>query len=212
VISPEQFETILAAVRDQEFKDLLTVSWETGCRPQESLRVEARHVDRDNARWVFPASEAKGGRLPRVVYLTPEALAVTERLMVEHPAGPLFGNTDGLPWTADAANCRFRRVAIKTGVHACLYAQRHTWMNRLLMSGVDALTVAVLAGHSDPSTLAKYYRSARRMLVWTVFARESFHKSRLHKSLICHPCTHPTPDTHRTAVSADCEPSANYAV
>jgi len=99
VISPEQFETILAAVRDQEFKDLLTVSWETGCRPQESLRVEARHVDRDNARWVFPASEAKGGRLPRVVYLTPEALAVTERLMVEHPAGPLFGNTDGLPWT-----------------------------------------------------------------------------------------------------------------
>ncbi len=30
-------------------------------------------------------------------------------------------------------------------------------MNRLLTQGVDALTVAFLAGHSDPSTLAKVY-------------------------------------------------------
>jgi hypothetical protein len=30
-------------------------------------------------------------------------------------------------------------------------------MNRLLKRGVDALTVAFLAGHSDPSTLAKFY-------------------------------------------------------
>ena len=30
-------------------------------------------------------------------------------------------------------------------------------MNRLLKKGVDSLTVAFLAGHSDPSTLAKVY-------------------------------------------------------
>ncbi len=38
-----------------------------------------------------------------------------------------------------------------------LYALRHTWVNRMLLSGVDAFTVAVLAGHSDPSMLAKHY-------------------------------------------------------
>jgi hypothetical protein len=31
-------------------------------------------------------------------------------------------------------------------------------MNRLLTSGVDALTVAILAGHCDVSTLAKTYQ------------------------------------------------------
>ena len=40
----------------------------------------------------------------------------------------------------------------------CLYHLRHTWTNRLLRKGVDSLTVAVLAGHQNPSTLAKTYQ------------------------------------------------------
>lgn len=59
VITPERFDQILRLVRKQPFRDLLTITWETGCRPQESLVVEARHVDLANARWVFPADEAK---------------------------------------------------------------------------------------------------------------------------------------------------------
>ena len=78
--------------------------------------------------------------------------------MMKHPKGPIFRNTDGAAWTPDAANCRFQRIAKKTGVKCCLYVVRHTWLNRLLMSGVDALTVAILAGHCDPSTLAKHYQ------------------------------------------------------
>ena len=49
------------------------------------------------------------------------------------------------------------RKAKEYGPKYSLYALRHTWMNRLLTQGVDALTVAFLAGHSDPSTLAKVY-------------------------------------------------------
>src|SRR5271157_4305890 len=45
VISADQFRTILFLVKDAEFRDLLTVCWETGCRPQEALSVEAAHVD-----------------------------------------------------------------------------------------------------------------------------------------------------------------------
>jgi integrase len=158
VVSADEYAKLLAKTKDQEFKDLLTVTWETGCRPQESLRVEARHVDLANARWVFPASEAKGGRVPRIIYLTPKALEITQRLVKKYPDGPLFRNTDGVPWTPDACNCRFNTLKKKLGVRYCLYALRHTWMNRMLMSGVDALTVAVLAGHCDPSTLAKTYQ------------------------------------------------------
>ena len=48
--------------------------------------------------------------------------------------------------------------AKKFAPHYSLYALRHAWATRALESGVDALTVAILMGHSDPSTLAKVYQ------------------------------------------------------
>ncbi len=39
-----------------------------------------------------------------------------------------------------------------------LYTLRHSWATNALRSGMDALTVAVLMGHSDPSTLSRVYQ------------------------------------------------------
>jgi site-specific recombinase XerD len=39
-----------------------------------------------------------------------------------------------------------------------LYVLRHSWATHALERGVDALTVAVLMGHRDPSTLARVYQ------------------------------------------------------
>jgi len=158
VVTPEQYAALLARYKDQNFKDLLTITWETGCRPQESLRVEARHVDLAANRWFFPASESKGKKIPRIVYLTTTALEITKRLMEKHPTGPLFRNTDGLPWTPCATNCRFQTVKRKLGVKFSLYALRHSFATHALMNGVDCITVSTLMGHSDPSTLAKTYQ------------------------------------------------------
>jgi integrase len=158
VVSAARFAEILAAVKRQPFRDLLTVTWETGCRPQESLAVEARHVDLENCRWVFPPDEAKGELWPRVVYLTDTALEITRRLVALYPEGPLFRNTDGVPWTTDAVNCAFIRLQKKLGMKYCLYVLRHSWANHALARGVDALTVAILMGHRDPSTLARTYQ------------------------------------------------------
>jgi integrase len=44
-VRPEEFNQLLDYVVDPGFADLLAVTYECGCRPQESLRVEARHVD-----------------------------------------------------------------------------------------------------------------------------------------------------------------------
>ena len=215
VISDAEWQDVLSLAPDDEFRDLLAVTWEIGCRPQESLIVEARHVDLVNQRWVFPIAESKTD-LPRFVYLTDEALALTKRRMLRYPRGPIFRNSTGQPWTTDAVNCEFCRIQIRMGQRImraegitikkdeieefakslkrtrrakgvivekserelleeaqrkiryrraatlapkfCLYNIRHTWMNRLLTSGVDALTVAILAGHCDPSTLVKTYQ------------------------------------------------------
>lgn len=115
VITPEEYAWILGQVRDQEFRDLLVVCWETGCRPEEVLAVEARHVDLDGGRWVFPPDEAKGKKAHRLVYLTDRAIEITRRLMVTHPEGPLFRNTGGRPWHPYALNCRFGRLRLAQG-------------------------------------------------------------------------------------------------
>lgn len=115
VISAEQYETILSLVRDEEFRDLLTVCWETGCRPQEALSVEASHVNVAEGCWAFPVDESKGKERQRIVYLSDKALAITKRLMARHPSGPLFLNTDGKPWSASALNCRFARLRLALG-------------------------------------------------------------------------------------------------
>ena len=44
LLSEGEYKRILGFVRADALRDLLVTTWETGCRPQESLRVEARHV------------------------------------------------------------------------------------------------------------------------------------------------------------------------
>jgi integrase len=94
----------------QEFRDLIDVSWETGCRPQEIWRVEKRHLDVAGKRWVFPAKESKGKRKIRIVYLTDLDVEVCQRLAVKYSTGPLFRNSDGVPWNRHAASCVFLRM------------------------------------------------------------------------------------------------------
>jgi integrase len=216
VIRPEEFERVLTFVRDEGFRELLLVAWETGCRPQEILKVTAGHVDVVNARWVFKKSEAKMKRKVRVIYLSDQALTITKRLMEQNPSGSLFRNSRGRPWTTLAVNCHFKRIRMRIGMEASqpgregasateiaamlerisktrtekgklvhktererlteakrklryrkaaelgprysLYALRHSWATNALERGIDALTVAVLMGHSDPSTLARVYQ------------------------------------------------------
>lgn len=206
-ITKVEFDEFSSYIRDDTFLELCRVTFETGCRPQEILRVEARHFDAKNARWILPPQEAKGKKKPRIVYLTPYALEVTVRLVEKFPTGKLFRNTKGRAWTTDAVNCGFVRLQIRMGKEAItrkgldlnklmteelarstmptksikdlsvskrtklrygicaayatkysLYALRHSWATRALQSGLDALTVAVLMGHNDPSTLSRVYQ------------------------------------------------------
>jgi integrase len=117
-IEQAEFDRMLGFVRNDAFRDLVVTTWEIGCRPQELLRVEARHVDLAHQRWVFPKSEEKMKRFVRVIYLTDEALAITQRLMETHADGPLFRNNNGTSWSTEAVNCGFTALQIRMGQEA----------------------------------------------------------------------------------------------
>lgn len=114
-VTDDEYQELLRYASPDSLKALIAVTWETGCRPQESLIVRASHVDEKNQRWIIPPSEAKGERYSRVIYLTDEALAITHKLMLRHPEGNLFCNSQGKPWTADTVNCAFDRVRERMG-------------------------------------------------------------------------------------------------
>lgn len=115
LVSEEDYRELLAMVTDQEFRDVLELSWETGCRPHELFTVEAAHVELVNARWVFPVKLSKGKKVQRVVYLSDRALTITRRLAAERPYGQLLRNTDGLPWCVSSVKCRFQQLCRAMG-------------------------------------------------------------------------------------------------
>ena len=114
-LSNSDFERMMENIPDPTLRDLCLVAYQTGCRPQEILRLEKRHFDEKNSRWVFPIVEAKGKRRPRVVYLTPEVLKITQELVRKAPEGKLFRNRQGRPWTVSAVNCAFARLQQRMG-------------------------------------------------------------------------------------------------
>lgn len=161
VLTPEERKMILAAIKGECFRDFVQALTFTGCRPGEVARVNREIVNLDAGLWVFAKHKTakKTGR-PRIVYLCPEALELTKRLLAKRDDdGPIFRNSKGKPWTRNAIRIRFRNLRKKhpelKGVIA--YTYRSSFATDALEAGVPDATVASLLGHTNTATLHKFY-------------------------------------------------------
>lgn len=157
IVTEEDLTQILSHVRDQNFKDLLIVSWDCGCRPHETKIVEAKHIEFHKHRWLLPLEMEKKKRRPRIVYMTERAEEIVRRLAKKYPSGPIFRNTHEKPWTAANVKDRFKRLEDKIGKRFTQYAFRHSWTTRMIAAGIDSHVVAVLAGHSNTAMIDLVY-------------------------------------------------------
>ena len=144
------------------FRQMLLFMGQTGCRPGETRIMEKRHVDLENREVRFRIGEdktsGKTGR-PRVIHLNDLALAMITSLVSQYPAGPLFRNTDGKPWTRFALNCATLRARKKAGLKnnlAVPYAMRHQYITDALARGVPISIIAEVTGTSA-EMIAKVY-------------------------------------------------------
>ena len=158
--SAEQLSTVIANIKDQNFRDLVAFISETGCRPFEARIMEACHCQLSHGLVVFYTDESKGEKSRRTIVLNDEALEICKRLCKLHPKGVIFRNTRNRPWTKDAVNCRFQRLKRKLNMtdSLCAYGIRHTFATDALLNGVDSIVVAELMGHKDASQVARTYQ------------------------------------------------------
>ena len=165
VVNPADYARILEAVKEPNFRELIELAWETGCRPVELRKIEARHVDQD--RIVFPPTEAKGKRKHRVIYLgTDKAKEIVARLCVANPTGCILLNSEGRPWVKDAINCAFFRLKKKLGIKFHMGAFRKGFVTEALKNGVDVSTLAGLMGHANGNMIASVYSKVAQDPVW----------------------------------------------
>ena len=157
MLTPGEFAALLAAVKDDAFRNVLEFCWETGCRVQEVRVLEAEHYKADRPRFELPPGLAKGKKRWRLIYLTTRATEIVAPLVGRHAEGPVFRNVDGHPWDAQNFNCRFVRLHAKLGVKYTLTSIRHSFCQRLLEAGVDHTTVAALMGHTDAVMVSRIY-------------------------------------------------------
>jgi integrase len=149
-----------AANDNSSLLDLLLLLKHTGCRPQEARTVEARHlIDRC---LIFPKAESKGKSTQRVIHLDDVAYDICRRLALKHPAGPLFRNAHGNPWTPKLLDARCSALSERLGFSFTPYSLRHTFATDAIVAGVDLQTIATLMGHRDLKMLSRVYQHVQR--------------------------------------------------
>ena len=115
VLTLNEFQSLLARIKEPTFRDVLEFCWETGSRVQEVRLIESQHVRFDRGRIELPPQQAKGKKRWRLIFLTPIAENIVRRLLERRPSGLLFRNAAGKPWEAQNFNNRFCRLQHRIG-------------------------------------------------------------------------------------------------
>lgn len=101
----------------------------------------------------------------RIVPISPRLGRLLLRLRAADAseATPLFRNSRGKPWSANAVRCRLRRLRGRAGVTAdargenvVAYSWRHTGATAAAAAGLRDFTLAQILGHASPRTTARY--------------------------------------------------------
>lgn len=159
----DEVKKLLERLPPGNFRDLIVFGLITGLRPQELRDLRREHIFTDGNQRQFIRLEmhktAKMQRVPRprTVPLSIEAEEIVNRQLEQHSSPFVFLTEYGTPYSADVFRRKLERWCTRAGIaKRTPYALRHTYASVEAESGVDALTLAQLMGHTDISTTARY--------------------------------------------------------
>jgi integrase len=149
---PEEIDQLLAAIPDQQLRDIATVIFDSGARPGEIRTLTAAQIN-----WEGRSAVVTGKRGPRIISLTERSIAILERCAITVKDGPLLLNMEGRPWSKTMLPKRVGRLCKKLGIHVTPYHLRHDLYRRASKAGVPDLHIAKQLGHADLKMLAAHY-------------------------------------------------------
>ncbi len=140
------------------FADLLFALRETGARPKELRTLQWDQVQ-DDRLVLLQHKTVKATGQARVILIMDAMKALLKKLKRRSKGEFVFVNVRGEPWTANAISQQIGRLRKKLGLRSdlCAYLARHGFGTRAILSGVDALTVAKLMGHTSMDMVSKVY-------------------------------------------------------
>lgn len=138
-------------------KPAVLLALNLACRRGELLKLEWRHVDLDGARVTFPGINTKNAK-SRVLALNREALEVLTKWRAQCPADTVFvfPGEGAKPMRELKQWPKVRDAAAITRLRWRFHDLRHHAASRLVMGGVDVLSVSRVLGHCDTRMTARY--------------------------------------------------------
>jgi len=168
VFTPDEAQLVLNGAYPA-LQDLCRFLYETGCRPGEAAKLEARHFQADGSRgqFILPPTEHKTGRRTgqsRHIFLSDVALALITPLRDKYTTGRLFLTTRRRPWRISHASEMFARLREKLSLSPklTLYSFRHTFATRKIDEGVPIERVATWLGDSVSTVRRIYWHAVHR--------------------------------------------------
>jgi integrase len=157
LITPEEHARLCEAATPW-FRLFLIVTYATGARPGEVAAIAADNFDSEAGLVRLKDHKTAHKGKIRVLYLTPEIVALVVRQRERYPSGPLLRNRNGKPWNCWAVVQAIRVTRERVGIaHAVTYGLRHSFATDALANGVPDAQIAELLGHSGTAMLHKHY-------------------------------------------------------
>jgi integrase len=134
--------------------DLLLVYHATGAKTHELTAARVGDFQPQTRRLLLGShkrSRTIKEPVARRIALNDESLAIVSRLCEGRPVdGHIFIQPFGRPWNRNVLSHRFQAIRERVGARPVItiYSFRHLWSSEMLMTGVDVLLIARMAGTS----------------------------------------------------------------
>jgi len=157
VLSAEEVRRVIAAPRNIKHRALLAMTYGSGLRVSEAVRVRLPDVDR--GRMMLKVEQGKG-RKDRYTVLSGRALGLLEELWrAKRPTEFFFTGQDGIrPICVGTAQTIYYTALERSGVRRVggIHVLRHSFATHAMEAGVDIYTIKRWMGHRALATTGRY--------------------------------------------------------
>ena len=152
-LSHDEEKTLRAAILDTKQLSAFEISLHTGMRRSEQYGLAWHQVDLDRKMIFLPKTKSKQRHIPMNAVAVAAFEMLKEKGQAKH--SPVFPNASGE--AVSGPRGWFEEAVTRAKLtHYTWHCNRHTFISRLVMAGVDLRTVAELAGHATIQMTMRY--------------------------------------------------------